>query len=239
MRCKNCGSKNDDKLYICQNCGSPLYDEDEIVEQNDDLGKTRVAPVIKPDKNLKSKSAQREEEKKDKQITIAIIVLAVVLVAVIIVTIGVAVSAKKDKDNTTTTTEITTEQTTDDYVYTKSTTTETTTEAVERFMIKASCGQGGEVDGDGEFEVGKKCTLVARADDGFMFDGWYEGDKKVSSKETYSFTVKSDASYKAVFEEVTTQTTTKQTTTTITTTEDIEEQPSDLNENDTDLNNEE
>ena len=29
MRCKNCGSENDDNLYICQNCGSPLYDEDD------------------------------------------------------------------------------------------------------------------------------------------------------------------------------------------------------------------
>lgn len=33
MRCRNCGSENEDGRYICQNCGSPLYDEsDEIVE---------------------------------------------------------------------------------------------------------------------------------------------------------------------------------------------------------------
>ncbi|MDE6659485.1 MAG: zinc-ribbon domain-containing protein, partial [Eubacterium sp.] len=25
MRCKNCGSENEDGRYICQNCGSPLY----------------------------------------------------------------------------------------------------------------------------------------------------------------------------------------------------------------------
>lgn len=29
MRCRNCGCENDDNLYICQNCGSPLYDEGE------------------------------------------------------------------------------------------------------------------------------------------------------------------------------------------------------------------
>lgn len=48
MRCKNCGSENDDNLYICQNCGSPLYDEDDENDaiKEDDLGKTRVAPVV-------------------------------------------------------------------------------------------------------------------------------------------------------------------------------------------------
>ena len=29
MRCKNCGFENEDGRYICQNCGSPLYDEAE------------------------------------------------------------------------------------------------------------------------------------------------------------------------------------------------------------------
>ena len=48
MRCKNCGSENDDNLYICQNCGSPLYDENDENEaiKEDDMGKTRVAPVV-------------------------------------------------------------------------------------------------------------------------------------------------------------------------------------------------
>lgn len=30
MRCKNCGTENDDNRYICENCGSPLYDEEDI-----------------------------------------------------------------------------------------------------------------------------------------------------------------------------------------------------------------
>ena len=34
MRCKNCGSENEDNLYICQNCGSPLYDEDEPINDS-------------------------------------------------------------------------------------------------------------------------------------------------------------------------------------------------------------
>ena len=28
MRCKNCGFDNEEGRYICENCGSPLYDED-------------------------------------------------------------------------------------------------------------------------------------------------------------------------------------------------------------------
>lgn len=30
MRCKNCGADNDDNRYICEVCGSPLYDEDDL-----------------------------------------------------------------------------------------------------------------------------------------------------------------------------------------------------------------
>ena len=43
MRCKNCGSENDDNLYICQNCGSPLYDESDDPR---DIGKTKVVPNL-------------------------------------------------------------------------------------------------------------------------------------------------------------------------------------------------
>ena len=31
MRCKNCGADNDDNRYICEVCGSPLYDESEMI----------------------------------------------------------------------------------------------------------------------------------------------------------------------------------------------------------------
>jgi len=36
MRCKNCGFENEDNRYICQNCGSPLFDEEEIPAAADD-----------------------------------------------------------------------------------------------------------------------------------------------------------------------------------------------------------
>ena len=35
MRCRNCGSENDDNLYICSNCGSPLYDEQEEITETE------------------------------------------------------------------------------------------------------------------------------------------------------------------------------------------------------------
>lgn len=210
MRCKNCGSQNDDKLYICQNCGSPLYDENEDANTYDeDLDKTIVAPAIKKNKQAPQKSRQEAEadKKKNQQITAVIIALAVVLLAIIIVTVSVvAASHKKEEETTTITT--TTEQTTiDNNAYTKSTTTETTTETTttaEKFIINATCGQGGEIEGDGEYTKGEKCVLVARADDSYDFAGWYENGKLISSKEIYRFTVDGDRTIKAVFEEVTT-----------------------------------
>ena len=43
MRCKNCGADNDDNRYICEVCGSPLYDEDDFDNAaNDDNDKTQT-----------------------------------------------------------------------------------------------------------------------------------------------------------------------------------------------------
>ena len=46
MRCKNCGSENEENLYICQNCGSPLYDEEPIEEASEEMGNTKIVPVV-------------------------------------------------------------------------------------------------------------------------------------------------------------------------------------------------
>ena len=50
MRCKNCGTENDDNRYICENCGSPLYDENEIAQSNDN-GATMTFGAKKPSDN--------------------------------------------------------------------------------------------------------------------------------------------------------------------------------------------
>lgn len=213
MRCKNCGSQNDDNLYICQNCGSPLYDENEETNNasayDEDLDKTIVAPPIKKGKQQapKSRKEAEAEKKKNQQITAVIIALAVVLLAIIIVTVSVVAASHKKEQETTTEIQTTESTTIDNNAYIKATTettTETTTTA-EKFIINATCGQGGEIEGDGEYAKGEKCALVARADDNYNFIGWYENGNLVSSKEIYRFSVTGDRTIKAVFEEVTTQ----------------------------------
>lgn len=125
MRCKNCGSENEDNLYICQNCGSPLYDEDEPINDSnndnnnennnteDEMGKTRVVPAVSAsDINSASQPSSpkpekppvddEEEEKKKKQQTAIIIALAVVLVVIIAVLAAVLVKTSAAKKETTT-----------------------------------------------------------------------------------------------------------------------------------------
>ena len=67
MRCKNCGAENDDSRYICEVCGSPLYDENELSAQADQqpAGATpdgAPAPAPRPnpeeDKKLQQKNKQ-------------------------------------------------------------------------------------------------------------------------------------------------------------------------------------
>mgnify|MGYP000337928203 CR=1 FL=1 len=47
MRCKNCGADNDDNRYICEVCGSPLYDEDDFDNAaSDDNDKTQTFKAV-------------------------------------------------------------------------------------------------------------------------------------------------------------------------------------------------
>ena len=227
MRCKNCGSENDDNLYICQNCGSPLYDEDndndiDIINE-DDMGKTRVAPVVQSNqrqpapqqRSTQGAPAKSEQDKKKEKTVIIIVVLAVVLAIAVTTLVAVLVSnSKKNKDvedtsipiastsealSTTVappTTEPTTESTTQP-------TTESTTAAPIEYTVTVSCSQGGEVEGDGSYAEGEKCTVIARADDDFEFDGWYKNGKRVSSNEVYTFAVKDNTELEAVFTDIT------------------------------------
>lgn len=224
MRCKNCGSENDDNLYICQNCGSPLYDEDDINEQQNQNTQA-IESFNETNRPGRNNNNQDEKEKKKKQQTIAIIiVLAIVLIAIIAGTIIAVVKANnndettelsqpsssqsttEDNDNnytpvqTTrqTTTESTT-QTTTTTTTTKPTTTTTTTTKAQTFNVTLSCNEGGEVEGDGTYTRGEHITIFARPSDGYEFDGWYSGSAKVSGNTKYSFTVTGDTNLEAVF----------------------------------------
>lgn len=223
MRCKNCGSENDEKLYICQNCGSPLYDEDEPVVDDSGDG-TRVFGTLDDPNNTKTpaeaaaeRAARREaaeaERKKKQQVTV-IIVLVVVLLAIIVGTVIAVMHSKKDdavtttdlsvsetvteesttqRKSETTTKETTTEETTAE------TTTEQTTEAETEYKVSVSGNSGGNVNGGGSFKLGDNVTVTATPDAGYAFDGWYEGNSRVSTNAVYTFTVTADKSLKAVF----------------------------------------
>lgn len=221
MRCKNCGCENDDNLYICQNCGSPLYDETETAEDGTQEFKTvgndidnfnraerRERPEPQP--------PRKEDSDKAKKQTIIIIVLAVVLLAIIIGTVIAVVHAKNGNNETTlstvsvtdevteaTTRETTTEKETTTETTTKETTTETTTKETttkeQKYSVSLTCNNGGEVEGDGKYTKGEEVTVIARPDDGYDFDGWYKGNKKVSSSTGYTFTVMKDTNLTAYF----------------------------------------
>lgn len=227
MRCKNCGSENEENLYICQNCGSPLYDEEPIEEASEEMGNTKIVPVVAPPStpaqkpsspNLGNGSNRNDDEEKKKktQITVIIIVLALVLVIVVGVLIGVLVHSKNANDATESTSSTDVSSTVVSTTEKRTTTTKapttteapttttepptTTTEAM-KYMVEVSCTNGGTVNGRGMYLPNEDCTVTAVADAGFEFDGWYINGKRVSSSPNYKFKVKADTNLEAVFTE--------------------------------------
>ena len=211
MRCKNCGTENDDNRYICENCGSPLYDEESI--NNDiDNSQTQAFKPLNPDDELDMNNTPNNdkldnEKKADKKSIIAIAILAVILVAVIVSIIVVAQGKKKAEASTTNSTTITTsttenttrEETTTEKTTTTTTTTTTQTTTVKSYSIKLVSKGGGTVNGSGTYEDGDNVTIVATPDEGYVFDGWYSNGAKISSAESYSFTATKNISISAVF----------------------------------------
>ncbi len=236
MRCKNCGADNDDNRYICEVCGSPLYDEDDFDNANSvDGDKTQTFKAVNEpnaqaqsgtyndyDENQYNNQKNNEHDGKnkstEKKSIIIIAILAVILIAIIASV--AAIAHNKNQDNTTSSSELTkisteSSSTSDSYNTTSQKTTESTTESTTEkttkqttaslWIINTSSSGGGEAEGDGKYENGKKVTLIARADDGYKFDGWYSNGVKVSSKEEYTFTANQNASFSAVFSPIETQ----------------------------------
>ncbi len=206
MRCKNCGSENDDNRYICENCGSPLYDDGAVSAGEDNSG---VAPL--------PAEPESDDEKAVKKNAVIIAVLAVILIAVIISIIVVA-HGKKDENQTsvrestsvsTTVKNSTTEKTTKEETTeetTESTTKEetTTTTKAPTFRITAGTKVGGSVEGGGTFKKGETVVLKATPEEGYEFAGWYSDGVLKSSAATYKFEAAADGSYTAVFNPVAT-----------------------------------
>ncbi len=212
MRCKNCGFDNQDGRYICENCGSPLFDDNgQIVPEEDDVENQPPQKLDEPEE-----TDIEDEKEKNKKSLIIIIVLAVILVAMIV---GIIVAAVVNNDEetttgpsvsvTTTTTEdeterstrnrTTTERTTEST--TERTTTTTTTTTVARFTVSVDIDGNGSVTGDGTFESGTRTTLIATPDSGYQFMGWYDNDtgSQVASGSRYTVTVDSNRNLTARF----------------------------------------
>lgn len=225
MRCKNCGTYNDDNRYICETCGSPLYDEDNIENESNEKTMAFTAVEDSAEVNPENNNLQASTDKKgtknpqEKKSVIVIAVLIVVLIAIIASVIVVAQSkSKKNEDETSSsisssqtttekttisTTQRTTERTTEKTTTTTTTTTTTQTTAAQNWYINATSSGGGSVSGgNGEFRNGDKVTLTAKPDSGYEFDGWYSNGMKVSNKEKYTFTANENISYTAVFNKI-------------------------------------
>ncbi|MGN1419919.1 MAG: zinc-ribbon domain-containing protein [Eubacterium sp.] len=231
MRCKNCGTENDDNRYICENCGSPLYDEDNI-DINNDSEKTQTFKAVNRSDNYEREAeAERasragytdnnygdkphansnDDKAADKKSIIVIAVLVVVLIAIIASIVAIANGRKDDDKAETGSSELTkissvasTEDTTEREITTEKETEKTTekTTAQTLWIINTSSSGGGETSGDGKYKNGDKVTLTAKADDGYVFDGWYSNGIKVSNKTKYTFTANENASFSAVFNPV-------------------------------------
>lgn len=226
MRCKNCGFDNSENLYICQNCGSPLYDDDELeeVSESEGVGGTRVfEPIYSGEtsnamRNTRERRIEREAEKKKKQQqkTAIIIILAMVLIAVVAGVVAALANGNSKPEVSTdiitteqteptsisttqqSTAKPTTEATTEPKT-TESTTEETTTTKPVTYKLSLSSNDGGETEGSGNYQLGENVTIIARADDGYEFIGWYKGSTKISGNTMYTVTITESTNLKAVF----------------------------------------
>ncbi len=129
MRCKNCGADNDDNRYICEVCGSPLYDEDDIENiEAADNEKTQTFKAVNENKSSSEqyasngsdkyynesnqndyeyeepqrKNSNNDESKSaEKKSIIVIAILAVILIAIIASVVAIAHNKNADKKGTT------------------------------------------------------------------------------------------------------------------------------------------
>ncbi len=187
MRCKNCGFENEEGRYICQNCGSPLFDENEQIEENN-------GEYADSDNSDNEDYENRKNTKK----SIAVIVILSVILTALVAGIVFAVTHTAQKETTTaetesittqteeittkkkTTTEkktTTTEKTTESTTVSTTTaekTTESTTQA--KYAVSVDIDGNGSVTGDGEYDKGKQAVLVATPDADSQFIGWYDND---------------------------------------------------------------
>lgn len=79
----------------------------------------------------------------------------------------------------------------------------TITGTVVSYVITATANPsaGGTVSGEGTYDQGTTCTLVATPNDGYAFVSWTKNGIVMSEEPSYSFTVTEDAAYVARFKQ--------------------------------------
>jgi hypothetical protein len=71
--------------------------------------------------------------------------------------------------------------------------------AEDQFTITATAGHGGTVLGGGSYPINTSLTLQATPSTGFIFDGWFENNERVSSLEAWSIQIISNRTLQARF----------------------------------------
>lgn len=71
--------------------------------------------------------------------------------------------------------------------------------AEKKSSVSVRAEAGGTAEGSREVKVGSEVTVTAVPNEGYLFDGWYAGDKKVSDQAVYTFTAEEDTELTAKF----------------------------------------
>ena len=66
--------------------------------------------------------------------------------------------------------------------------------------VTVSAGEGGKASGGGTYPASKKITLTAVPDAGWYFEGWFDGETKLSEEENFTYTTSTDITISAKFE---------------------------------------
>lgn len=68
------------------------------------------------------------------------------------------------------------------------------------YTVTANAATGGTATGGGSYAGGASATVVATPNENYTFEGWYEGETRVSTDASYTFTVSGNITLEARFE---------------------------------------
>ena len=71
--------------------------------------------------------------------------------------------------------------------------------AEKKASVSVRAEAGGTAEGSAEIKAGSEVTVTAVPNEGYLFDGWYVGDKKVSDQAVYTFAAEEDTELIAKF----------------------------------------